>query len=385
LLLEAQALAKLAHPNIVAIFDVGEHEGTVWLAMEYVDGATLGAWLERERRSWSEILAVMTAAAMGLAAAHAAGLVHRDFKPENLMVANDGRVRVMDLGLARVGSESYESTEDETNAGVEDLARLTEAGLLLGTPAYMSPEQFRGSEVDARTDVFSWSVTLWQAIYGERPFAGDSLADLAANVRGGKTQPVPRGARNVPNWLHRVLVRGLAADPGLRLSSMEAVLEALERGRRSARVRKWGPALGVVALVAAGVAGYRVYDLTHPCAPVHWPNPSAQMPCDPVTQECTEGLACHSQIPLGGCPFLCVPPSGPALEPGAVCQYLNDCATGTACIPAAYVEGCEGTYCCALYCDLGSPECERGKTCKSFFAPDPVPAGYENVGLCLGD
>jgi tetratricopeptide (TPR) repeat protein/tRNA A-37 threonylcarbamoyl transferase component Bud32 len=265
LLREAQALAKLAHPNIVAVHDVGEHEGSVWLAMEYVDGTTLGSWLEQRRRSWREVVEVMSAAALGLAAAHAAGLVHRDFKPDNVMVATDGRVRVMDLGLARsvekhVGDTSpdVETTQSAANLLLE--VRVTQVGAVLGTPAYMSPEQIGGLEVDARTDVFSWCVTLWQALYGERPFSGKTLAQLAANVLEGKVQPPPR-ARRVPAWLRRVALRGLAVDPDRRFSSMEALLAAMARGRRQGSAVKWAAAVGAVAVLAGGLEAQRRYEL----------------------------------------------------------------------------------------------------------------------------
>jgi tetratricopeptide (TPR) repeat protein/predicted Ser/Thr protein kinase len=270
LLREAQALAKLAHPNIVAVHDVGEHDGSVWLAMEYVDGTTLGGWLKQRERSWREVVEVMSAAARGLAAAHAAGLVHRDFKPDNVMVATDGRVRVMDLGLARSvekhgGDTSRDSSRDwETPTSAANLpllaVPLTQVGAVLGTPRYMSPEQLGGSEVDARTDVFSWCVSLWEALYGERPFAGKTLAELAANVLEGKMQPPPR-ARRVPAWLRRVALRGLAVDPERRFSSMEALLAAMARGRRQASAVKWAAAVGAVAVLAGGVEGQRRYEL----------------------------------------------------------------------------------------------------------------------------
>jgi serine/threonine protein kinase len=276
LLREAQALAKLAHPNIVAVHDVGEHEGSVWLAMEYVDGTTLGSWLEQRRRSWREVVEVMSAAARGLAAAHTAGLVHRDFKPDNVMVATDGRVRVMDLGLVRSVEKhvddpprDFETIQSAANlpisapvsgAGPVLALRVTQVGAVLGTPAYMSPEQLGGAEVDARTDVFSWCVTLWQALYGERPFLGKTLAELAANVLEGRLQPAPR-ARRVPAWLRRVAVRGLAVDPERRFASMEALLAAMARGRRRASAVKWAAAVGAVAVLGGSVEAQRRYEL----------------------------------------------------------------------------------------------------------------------------
>ncbi|MEZ4454121.1 MAG: serine/threonine-protein kinase [Nannocystaceae bacterium] len=257
LLREAQALAKLNHPHIVAVHDVGEHERAVWLAMEYVEGETLATWL-KQRRRWREVLGVLVPAARGLSAAHEAGLVHRDIKPENLMLGADGRVRVMDLGLVRaLGDDGAAPVTPEapTAAGHEltgFAAAVTRAGSVMGTPAYMSPEQFRGDPVDARTDVFSLCVTLWEALMGERPFAGETMIELAANVLSGRMRPAPRDAdsRRVPGWLRRICLRGLAADPGRRFASMQALLDALSQGRARARARRW--LVGVAAVAALG-------------------------------------------------------------------------------------------------------------------------------------
>jgi len=260
LMREAQALARLNHPHIVAVHDVGEHQGAVWLAMEYVDGMTLSAWSKQRRRTWREVLEVLTPAARGLSAAHAAGLVHRDIKPDNLMVGRDGRVRVMDLGLARAlgGEEPAQGVAPVgRTAAARDLARVTQAGAVLGTPAYMSPEQFQGAPVDARADVFSFCVTLWEALMGERPFAGVTLVELAANVVAGQVRPVPRDARDVPGWLRRVCLRGLATEPGQRFASMDALLTALSRGRARARVGKSLVGAAAVAAIGASAALYQ--------------------------------------------------------------------------------------------------------------------------------
>ena len=269
LIREAQALARLNHPHIVAIHDVGEHQGAVWLAMEYVDGETFAAWVKQRPRTWREVVAVLSSAARGLSAAHDAGLVHRDIKPDNIMVGRDGRVRVMDLGLARaLASDAEPAREVSVAAGTAvagDLevlaARVTRVGAVMGTPAYMSPEQFRGVPADARADVFSLCVTLWEALHGERPFAGDTLVELAAHVLSG-TVRAPRGprARRVPGWLRRVCLRGLAAAPERRFASMQALLGALARGRTRALVHTWLAGAAVAATVAASVVLYQHHD-----------------------------------------------------------------------------------------------------------------------------
>ena len=268
LLREAQALAKFSHPEIVAIHDVGVHAAGVWLAMEFVAGQTLGAWAKQAPRRWPEIVEVMLAAGRGVAAAHAAGLVHRDLKPDNIMVGDDGRVRVMDFGLTRAESgfdpEAIDPApvEPESERPREDLlvTPLTQHGSLLGTPAYMAPEQFAGvATITAAADQFSFCVTLWQLLYGQRPFAGDSVMALAAAVLAGELQAPPAGKR-VPAWLRKLVERGLASEPSARWPSMEALLDALARGQTRARRRGVGLAIGVAGLIGAGVFGWQRWD-----------------------------------------------------------------------------------------------------------------------------
>jgi tetratricopeptide (TPR) repeat protein/predicted Ser/Thr protein kinase len=258
LLREAQALAKFSHPEIVAVHDVGEHEAGVWLAMEFVDGRTLSAWAREHERGWREVLDVMVAAGRGVAAAHAAGLVHRDLKPDNIMVGHDGRVRVMDFGLTRSQAEARPKPDDAApSPNLEQLAGpLTQQGSLLGTPAYMAPEQFAGADVTAAADQFSYCVTLWELMFGERPFAGDSLAQLAAAVIEGRMR-APTGRRRVPAWLRRICERGLGRRPAERWPTMQVLLAELERGHTRARRRGGAVLLSGVALVGLLAVGYQ--------------------------------------------------------------------------------------------------------------------------------
>ncbi|MBC8074423.1 MAG: serine/threonine protein kinase, partial [Deltaproteobacteria bacterium] len=241
---EAHALAKLSHPNVVTVFDAGIHDDEVFLAMELVEGETLRAWLQQRDRSWQESLPVLILAGRGLASAHAAGVLHRDFKPENVMIdaamsAGAERVRVMDFGLARrSGAESGESTPLEAElAASEPDANITRTGALLGTPAYMAPESFAGASGDARSDQFAFCVTAWEALFGERPHARASVRAQVDAVRGGAAPRAPAGTR-VPGWLQRTLTRGLAVDPAERWPSLEALLAQLERGRTRMRRRR---------------------------------------------------------------------------------------------------------------------------------------------------
>jgi tRNA A-37 threonylcarbamoyl transferase component Bud32/tetratricopeptide (TPR) repeat protein len=261
LLREPKAIAKLSHANVVVVHDAGTFEDRVFVAMEFVDGQTLKDWLAETRRTRAEILQVFGSAARGLAAAHAAGLVHRDFKPHNVMVSREGGVRVMDFGLARevgpapegdgdVGVGAQPASDAIPIASAVDLT-LTRTGELVGTPLYMAPEQFLSARTDARTDQFSFCVALYQALYDAHPFAGASIDILVARVLAGEVQPPP-AKHDVPTWLRRVLLRGLSVAPAARWPSMAALIEALEQDPARVR-RRWGAAAGVALLVV--VAG----------------------------------------------------------------------------------------------------------------------------------
>ncbi|MCA9706996.1 MAG: serine/threonine protein kinase [Myxococcales bacterium] len=246
LLREAQALAQLSHPNVVTVHDVGTADDRVFLAMEYVQGQTLTRWLGTQP-SWHAVLDVFVAAGRGLAAAHAKGLVHRDFKPDNVMLGDDGRVRVMDFGLARARDDG--SVDESSARGVDLSTQITRTGALMGTPAYMAPEQHLGQAVDARSDQFSFCVALYEGLFGVRPFAGESVAAIGmAATRGLLTEPPP--GRTVPKWLRRVVLRGLRPSPSERFTDMGQVLSALEadRGRR----RRWVAGSAAALTLAIG-------------------------------------------------------------------------------------------------------------------------------------
>jgi serine/threonine protein kinase len=223
---EARALARLSHPNVVHVYDVGEASAGFFIAMEWVPGAVLSSWLRRKARSWNEILAAFVAAGEGLASAHGAGLVHRDFKPDNVMIDDDNRVRVLDFGLARVSSASGgEGAQPAVRIGGlrERGASLTQTGALMGTPIYLAPEVYAGQPADAASDQFSFCVALYEALYGQRPFAGHTLETYAAEVLRGEIRPVPRATR-VPQAIEAILARGLSRDPTHRFPSMKACL-----------------------------------------------------------------------------------------------------------------------------------------------------------------
>ncbi len=246
---EALALACLMHPNVVAVHEVGEAEGQVYLVMERVDGVTLRTWLSEQPRNLDEVLAVMRQAGSGLGAAHAAGLIHRDFKPDNVMVGADGRVRVMDFGLARAATNVEAEVASTMPSGrMHLLGGATDAGF--GTPGYLAPEQYLGVTQDVRSDVFSFCVVLFEALYGRRPFHAVRAGGLREVILRGEITRVP--GRAVPTWLDVVICRGLIADPSLRWSSIEALLAALAHPPRSPGRRLLR---GVAALALVGAVG----------------------------------------------------------------------------------------------------------------------------------
>ncbi len=286
---EARAMAKLSHPNVVQVYEVGRFESQVFVAMEFVQGRTLGVWLRAQTRTWLEIVGVLVQAGRGLQAAHEAGVIHADFKPDNVLIDAEDRVRVVDFGLSRradPASASLRAAVSNTAAGsstagsstagsgtagsstagtsrsssaasgdpatskpaaslslrpvpkphsdLDDSGRLRPGeeprsnARIAGTPAYMAPEQHRHHPADQRSDQFSFCVTLFTALYGQHPFAGGSLLELIINLTDGKMHPPPADTQ-VPAVVHAVIVRGLALDPDARWPALGEMLDALEK------------------------------------------------------------------------------------------------------------------------------------------------------------
>jgi serine/threonine protein kinase len=247
---EAQAMARLNHPNVVAVYDSGTlAPGTFFLAMEFVEGQTLDQWCLGKH--WKEIVTAYSFAAKGLAAAHAVGLIHRDFKPLNVLVGADGRVRVTDFGVARMDSATHElATLMETSSWSES---LTLSGVILGTPKYMAPELLRGHVADVRSDVFAFCVALYEALYGQPAFPGDTPEARRRAQLEGRVGPLPRQT-SVPAFLGRAVLRGLSVDPARRPATMQHLLRLLEP--RHLKTSQLAAALTVSAMVAVGIAGW---------------------------------------------------------------------------------------------------------------------------------
>jgi len=255
---EARAMAVLSHKNVVTVYDVGMHGMQVYVAMQLVDGVTLRHWLAATTRSTSDILRVLREAGNGLAAAHRARLVHRDFKPDNVLVSKRGSVRVTDFGLARRAnfetqedSSVHERTSRPKVLDVHSVENVTQSGAILGTPAYMPPEQSEGRVVDARADQFSFCVAAWEALYGVRPFSGTTWSQLYSNVISG-TINEPDQKKRVPRPIQKALRKGLSVDPANRFATMDELLAILATGiKRPNRILRFG----VLPLGSAAVAG----------------------------------------------------------------------------------------------------------------------------------
>lgn len=264
LMAEARALARLSHPNVIAVHDVAVHGSRIVVAMEFVDGDTLTVRLARSLMPWRDVVDLMKRAGRGLAAAHDAGLVHRDFKPDNVMLGRDGRVHVMDFGLAR----DFDLDEAGNrvplhltgNHGVLGRSRLA------GTPAYMAPEQHRGEPVDGRSDQFSFCVTFYEALYGHRPFAGEGSEGLLQSIDGGHISAPPPHVK-VPSWVRAIVLRGLASDPDARYPTMHALLDDLARipGARRRRAFAGAGVVGTVGLMGGLFALREDEPTTPPC------------------------------------------------------------------------------------------------------------------------
>jgi eukaryotic-like serine/threonine-protein kinase len=251
LIREAQAMARLSHPNVVTVFDAGTFAGGVFVVMELVEGTTLASWLRAQTRSWQDVLGVLVEAGAGLAAAHAAGLAHGDFKPHNVLIGESGRARVTDFGLATA------------IRGMQQAAGSAEVARVAGTPLFMAPEQFAGGQADAGTDQYGFCVTAWSALYGEHPYlAGRSRPSLSAVAVAARAGPLRRPPRSsaVPGPVAAALQRGLASRPEDRYPNMDALLAAVAeaagrrvKGRRRLPGRRWVVA---GALAAAAIASF---------------------------------------------------------------------------------------------------------------------------------
>jgi serine/threonine protein kinase len=262
---EARAMAVLSHRNVVAVYDVGQHNDQVFVAMQLIDGATLRLWLKAQKRAPRQVMKVLYDAGAGLAAAHHARLIHRDFKPDNVLISKRGTARVTDFGLARradLGPDPLSRSSMDADRGsrpvivevdTADSNDVTRTGAVVGTPAYMSPEQARGQVIDARADQFSFCVTAWEALYGQRPFAGTTWSEIYANVVSANFTAAESDSY-VSRQIQRALRRGLSAEPEQRWASMSELLAEFDQVlRRPGRIQRVAM-VGGIALGASAIA-----------------------------------------------------------------------------------------------------------------------------------
>jgi eukaryotic-like serine/threonine-protein kinase len=301
---EAQALARLSHPNVVSLYDVGTCEHGDYLALELVPGVDLEQWLHKATRSWKQVIEVFLLAGRGLAAAHTAGLIHRDFKPANVIVGPQGHVTVVDFGLARsaeldttVGSTGHEADDDDAPADPcsrgehripadsrisgDALAllstRLTGTNMIVGTRGYMAPEQLLGLSVGPRADQFSFCVALFEAFYGVRPYPGTNAVETAtAYSKGAIITPPDR--HGVPARVHHVLLRGLRIEPDDRFPSMDALLVALRRAMPGPRTKVLLAAALVATATVSGLVGAKLQAMLGSTATAPTPSAEAAVP-----------------------------------------------------------------------------------------------------------
>lgn len=230
---EARAAARIAHPSVISIFDIGEIDGQIHIAMEYVEGETLLKWQKDSQRSWRDILNMYLEVGQALQAAHQAEVIHRDFKPDNVLVGRDGRPKVVDFGLAQVGlSDSVPEGEMPATVDaavklspVDPGGRFTLSGVVAGTPGYMSPEQCGGNQIDQRSDQWSFCAALFEGLYGVLPFDGKTLKEFTESVYGPIRRPP--SPTNIPDDIYQILRRGLSPDPKDRFTGMQELLDAL--------------------------------------------------------------------------------------------------------------------------------------------------------------
>ncbi|MEM9463258.1 MAG: tetratricopeptide repeat protein [Myxococcota bacterium] len=266
---EAQALARLSHPNVVQVYDVGEIDGKTFVAMELVKGQTLREWMEKpdQPRAWRECVDVYLQAGAGLAAAHEAGLIHRDFKPDNAIIDTKGKVRVLDFGMARRTRRTTDAQPEYQSDRPADLAAndlaletsLTNPGTIMGTPLYMPLEQWRGEDAGPHSDQFSFCVALYEALYGERPFGGKTIYELEDTLAEGRVPPPDPKGPVVPSRVRNVVLRGLSSDRSQRWHSMDDLLAELRRLAAPRGRRYIARALTVGLAAIAGSTGFLGY------------------------------------------------------------------------------------------------------------------------------
>jgi eukaryotic-like serine/threonine-protein kinase len=251
---EAKTASALNHPNIITIYEVGQAEGQRFIATEYIQGDTLRQRMQRESLSLRESCEVAVQVATALAAAHQTRVVHRDIKPENIMLRPDGLVKVLDFGLAKLTERGSAAAASDPDAATR-LQINTVPGLVMGTVNYMSPEQARGKEVDARTDIWSWGVVLYEMLTGHLPFGGETISDVIAAILRSEPAPLTSYVSDMPLELQRITRKALRKERDERYQTIQDLLVDLKSLQRELDIQSAfgrSPSLNEVAAAAAG-------------------------------------------------------------------------------------------------------------------------------------
>jgi eukaryotic-like serine/threonine-protein kinase len=253
---EAQTASSLNHPHILTVYDAGEFEGRQYLVTEFVDGGTLKNWVRAEKRTWRQVVELLVGVADGLATAHQAGILHRDIKPDNILVATNGYAKLADFGLAKLTETIRDDATTLTEGG-------TQQGVIIGSIPYMSPEQASGKPLDARSDIFSFGSMLFETLAGRRPFEGATSLELLQAIIHRPALPLPELRPDLPLGLRMAIEKALDKDPAQRYQTMREIVVDLRRLIResgiepppaaSPQTRKW-PAAAILLAAVAGSA-----------------------------------------------------------------------------------------------------------------------------------
>ena len=315
---EAQAAANLSHPNIVNVYDWGKHSGTYFIAMEYVDGRTLAEILRSNGHVTSKQAAeIASEVAAALGFAHEAGLVHRDIKPANILIGSNGQVKVADFGIARAVNSATESN-------------LTQAGAVMGTATYFSPEQAQGAQPDPRSDLYSLGIVMYEMVAGHPPFTGENPVSIAYKQVHDNPQPLNQIVTDIPRPFEAIVAKLLAKDPKVRYVSAEALRDDLRRFRNGDQVMALAAAAGrngAAAIAGAAAATTVAMTATRPASGPPWPSPTPRLAASRAGPRRRPATTNRRRRAPGGTRWPPSSPSSPSASAACCCSTRSPATT----------------------------------------------------------